>query len=147
NASCGSVTNSATLSLYQSTAVSALAILVRNVGESATFNVAASGTGPFSYVWKKDNAVIAGQTGSSLTLSNITLADDGTYTVEVTGMCNTAGQSAALHVNIPPTADIFSPTNDTSLLAPANFTLAVTAQDFDGSVTNVEFFEGANKLG
>jgi hypothetical protein len=147
NGPCHSVTNSATLSLYDSTAVSALAILVRNIGDSATFSVAASGSGPFTYVWKKDNVVITGQTNSSLTLSNISLADDGTYTVEVTGMCNTAEQNAALHVNIPPAIDIFSPTNDASFLAPANFTLAVNAQDFDGSVTNVEFFETTNKLG
>src|SRR6185295_4752122 len=98
-------------------------------------------------VWKRNNSIIIGQTGNSLTVSNITFADEGSYTVEVTGACNTAIQSTALHVNIPPTVTIFSPTNGTSFVIPANFAVAANAFDVDGSVTNVEFFEGTNKLG
>jgi hypothetical protein len=40
-----------------------------------------------------------------------------------------------------------SPSNGASFVAPANITLTATANDTDGSVTKVEFFEGANKLG
>ena len=53
------------------------------VGDSLTLSVVADGLGPFSYRWLKGGAEITGQTGSSLALSNLQVADGGTYTVEV----------------------------------------------------------------
>jgi glucose/arabinose dehydrogenase/PKD repeat protein len=50
-------------------------------------------------------------------------------------------------LNNPPTAALTSPANGASFNAPANITLAATANDTDGTVAKVEFFEGANKLG
>jgi len=49
--------------------------------------------------------------------------------------------------NIPPTIAWASPANGASFVAPANITLTATANDADGSVARVEFFDGANKLG
>src|SRR5439155_167327 len=40
-----------------------------------------------------------------------------------------------------------SPTNGASFTAPANVPIIATAQDFDGTVTNVAFFDGATFLG
>jgi len=50
-------------------------------------------------------------------------------------------------VNIPPTADILSPTNDATFVAGTPLTLQATASDPDGTVTQVEFFDGASSLG
>ncbi|MCX6929950.1 MAG: PQQ-dependent sugar dehydrogenase, partial [Verrucomicrobia bacterium] len=50
-------------------------------------------------------------------------------------------------VNVPPTVAINSPTNGASLPAPANIPITATAQDADGSVTNVGFFDGGTFLG
>src|SRR5712671_2008756 len=49
--------------------------------------------------------------------------------------------------NVPPTVAIDSPTNGASFTAPAIVTISATANDSDGSVTNVAFFDGATFLG
>jgi hypothetical protein len=70
------------------------------------------------------------------------------YSVEVTGFCGTAVQSATLYVNNPPTVSIVTPTNGTVFIAPANITVVADARDVDGTVTNVQFFQSTtNKLG
>lgn len=98
---CGSVTNAATLALAAATTATPLADLTRNTGESATFSTVAAGDGPFTYAWRHNGAVLAGQSGASLTLASVTQADAGTYTVEVSGRCNTVTNSAALTVIAP----------------------------------------------
>ncbi|WP_343302720.1 PQQ-dependent sugar dehydrogenase [Chitinophaga niabensis] len=49
--------------------------------------------------------------------------------------------------NISPAVSLTAPTNGASFTAPANITLTATATDSDGTVTKVEFFNGASKLG
>jgi glucose/arabinose dehydrogenase len=50
-------------------------------------------------------------------------------------------------VNMPPTVDITSPTNGASFTAPANVPIVATANDSDGSVESVVFFDGDTFLG
>jgi hypothetical protein len=50
-------------------------------------------------------------------------------------------------VDSPPTVSISTPTNGASFVAPANIPVAATASDSDGSVTNLEIFNGTTKLG
>src|SRR5262249_13065609 len=64
---CGSLTNSANLTLKTVTGASSLNSLVRCVGDSASFTTVASGSGPFSYVWQKDGTVL-GETSNTLNL-------------------------------------------------------------------------------
>jgi flagellar hook assembly protein FlgD len=49
--------------------------------------------------------------------------------------------------NLLPTVSITSPANGATLPQPATVTINATATDSDGSVTKVEFFQGATKLG
>ncbi len=49
--------------------------------------------------------------------------------------------------NIPPTVNITYPNDGDVFTVPVNITITANASDSDGSVTLVEFFEGANKLG
>ncbi len=49
--------------------------------------------------------------------------------------------------SLPPTVVITNPANNTILSAPASFTLAATASSSSGTVTNVQFFQGATSLG
>ena len=49
--------------------------------------------------------------------------------------------------NTPPTVEITSPTNNAVFNPPASVTILVTATDAEGSVTNVEFFNGTSSLG
>ena len=84
-------------------------------GGTATFTTTSSGPGPFTYVWKKGATVLnngdlggrvtitSGPNSSTLTISNVQASDADTYTVEATGDCSTATQTATLSINPPTT--------------------------------------------
>jgi plastocyanin len=63
------------------------------------------------------------------------------YNFGMTGQVNVAA------VALPPTVSITNPVNNATFSAPASFTLAATAASSGGSVTNVQFFQGATSLG
>jgi hypothetical protein len=50
-------------------------------------------------------------------------------------------------LNNPPQITLVGPTNGTLFTAPTNILLSANASDPDGSVSKVEFFQGATKLG
>ncbi|MFO1513416.1 MAG: Ig-like domain-containing protein [Verrucomicrobiota bacterium] len=62
------------------------------------------------------------------------------------GVDTSTPQTFSIGLNIPPTVQIVSPTNGASFFQPGNFTVLAEAQDVDGTVTNVQFFTGTNKL-
>ena len=73
------------------------------IGESVSLSVAATGSGPFQYAWFKDGLAIAGASGSTLTLSNLSAANTGGYHVVVTGRGGSAdSRSAFVTVLVPP---------------------------------------------
>jgi hypothetical protein len=49
--------------------------------------------------------------------------------------------------NIAPTVSITAPVNNASFVAPATITIAATAADTDGTISNVQFFNGATLIG
>ena len=121
---CGSVTRSATLTVKQNTSTTKPNDQTVCAGSTASFSTTASGTGPFTFVWKKGMTVlnngdfggrvtiVSSGTTSTLTISNVQAGDVGTYSVETTGACGTAIQSAVLTLDsTPPT--ITCPSNIT----------------------------------
>jgi hypothetical protein len=67
------------------------------VGATPTLNVGVTGTGPFTYQWRKNGVAIAGATGSSYLPPAVTAADHGArYTVLVTGAAGTAASVEAV---------------------------------------------------
>ena len=80
-------------------------------GGTATFTTTASGPGAFTFVWKKGATVLnngdlggrvtitSGSNTSTLSITSVQASDADTYTVEATGQCSTATQSATLTVN------------------------------------------------
>jgi hypothetical protein len=66
------------------------------LGQTATFTVTASGTGPFTYQWQKNGAPISGATTSSFTTPGTTLADNGaTFVVVVSNSSGSTTSNAA----------------------------------------------------
>ena len=65
------------------------------LGSNVTFSVAATGTAPITYQWKKGGVDISGETSNSFTKSGLTLADEGIYTCEVTNLCRTVTSNNA----------------------------------------------------
>ena len=57
---------------------------------NATFSVSAYGTGTLTYQWRKDGVNIPGATGTSLTITNVQMADEAAYTVVVTDLSGSA---------------------------------------------------------
>ena len=69
-------------------------------GGSVTFKVTATGTAPLRYQWRKGTANISGATGTSLTLTNVSDTQAGSYSVVVTnGVGSAASDPAVLTVN------------------------------------------------
>jgi plastocyanin len=63
------------------------------------------------------------------------------YIIGMKGLINVTAS------NVPPTISITNPADGATFSAPASFTLAATASDSDGTVTNVQFLNGASLLG
>ena len=70
-------------------------------GGSASFFVWAGGEGPLTYQWKKDGVDLPTQTSRVLTLTGLTLADGGLYTVAVSNAHGGVVSSAAT-LNVVP---------------------------------------------
>lgn len=70
-------------------------------GGYVTFSAPAIGTEPLRYQWRKGTDALAGQTNSSLTLTNLQLSDAGDYSVVVTNVAGTATSSNATLTILP----------------------------------------------
>src|SRR5581483_1686437 len=98
------VTNTATLTVSTNIAATPLNSQVLCPGNPATFTTTASGTGPFSYVWRLNGAQLSGQTSNTLNLPTVSSTNAGTYSVEVYGSCNSVTNTAMLTVSTNITA-------------------------------------------
>lgn len=122
-------------------------------GDTASFTTTASGPGPITFVWKKGATVLnngdlggrvtitSGPTTSTLSISGTVASDSDIYTVEASGSCSTATQSATLTVN--PTTTATDPVDQTVCQgATASFSTTATGTDLhyawtlDGSPFN-----------
>lgn len=65
-------------------------------GRIAVFNVAASGSPPPSYQWKKDGTTLSDATDATLLLTNVTPASAGTYQCVVTNSAGSAVTRTAI---------------------------------------------------
>ncbi|MFL6333458.1 MAG: immunoglobulin domain-containing protein [Pyrinomonadaceae bacterium] len=98
-----------------------------NAGQTATFNVAASGTAPFQYRWQKNGSEIAGANGASLSVANAQAGDAGTYTVVVSNAAGSATSSGAvLTVITPPTITTQPAAQTAPLGSNVSFTVAAS---------------------
>lgn len=71
-------------------------------GDSISFAVAATGTAPLTYQWRKDGVAIAGATSATYVIGSATSASAGQYTAVVTNAAGSAtSATAALLVTTP----------------------------------------------
>ncbi len=77
--------------------------LTRNVNQSATFSVTATGLPAPTYQWRRDGANISGATSATYTINPVHASHAGAYTVVVTNSTGSVtSQAAQLTVNTPP---------------------------------------------
>jgi RHS repeat-associated protein len=120
----------------------------------ATFTLtatAADSDGSISKVEFYNGATLLGTATAapySFTWSNVVA---GTYSVTAKAYDNlgavTTSSAITLVSNILPTVSITAPANNATFTAPANITLTASAADNDGSVSKVEFYNGATLVG
>jgi pectate lyase len=103
------------------------ASLTANVGGTASFSVAASGTAPLSYQWFHDTVLLPGKTFATLALTGLVAGDAGAYTVTVTNSVGSVPSDAAtLTLNYPP-AIITPPAPQSAALGgAASFSVSVS---------------------
>lgn len=103
------------------------------VGESAQFQVIASGAGTLSYQWRRNGQTITGATSATYTRPNVTLADTGaTFDCVVTNSFGNATTRAALltvTTDTRPTATITSPVIGTTFAGGQTLSFGGTATD------------------
>jgi Beta-propeller repeat/Immunoglobulin domain/Abnormal spindle-like microcephaly-assoc'd, ASPM-SPD-2-Hydin len=96
--SVGSVTsNAATLTVNSPPSiVTQPASQTVTAGQTATFNVAVTGTTPFSYQWLRNGANIPGATASTFTTAPVTISDSGAlFSVTVSNLAGSVSSNAA----------------------------------------------------
>ncbi|MEO6669290.1 MAG: immunoglobulin domain-containing protein [Ferruginibacter sp.] len=88
------ITNNATLTVNSSCTPVSISSqpqnLTKNVGNTATFNVSVSGTGPFTYYWYKNFVQIPGANNSSYTTPMLKFEDNGNKYKCIVKNCNNA---------------------------------------------------------
>lgn len=112
------------------------------LGDGAAFNVNASGDGPLSYQWFKDNTEIIGATGNTYIVQTATLNDAGSYHATVTNDAGTATSDiATLTVNepTPPTPPTPTITALSTTIGPVNQWLYIFGTNFIAEQTNILF--------
>jgi len=100
--SWGSITSSvATLFIIEPVITLQPANQFADAGQSANFTVAAIGSAPFTYQWRKNGTNISAPNSPTLTLADVSSADLGTYSVLVSTPYGSAVSSnAALTINL-----------------------------------------------
>ncbi|WP_424314217.1 immunoglobulin domain-containing protein, partial [Haloferula sp.] len=88
-------------------------------GNEVTLQVQAFGEPPLSYKWYRNDVLLPDATGSALLLASVSLADAGTYRVEVSNPDGLVTDTFELMVNTPPvieeiTAVAYAPTGGTA---------------------------------
>ncbi len=70
-------------------------------GKGITFQVSAAGLGSLSYQWRKDGTLVPGGTDAFLSLSNLQMADAGSYSVVITNMFGCITSTPAILIMNP----------------------------------------------
>ncbi|HOC54384.1 MAG TPA: immunoglobulin domain-containing protein [Verrucomicrobiota bacterium] len=120
---------------------------------TVSFNAAAEGNKPLSYQWRKngtnvlDSCNVSGATNKTLVISNVTEADNGTYTIVVTNDLDSANASATL-VLVPKTAPCTSLTTRHWFTGGADGRLASgLTQGTNGILYGTTYAGGTSNLG
>jgi VCBS repeat-containing protein len=144
-----SVTNSATLSVLVPVTATDLADATVERGEDSLFSTSVSGSAPIVFEWTLDGTPI-GTNGPALLVTTSGLSA-GPHIVQFigTGPCGSVTRSATLMIeaNVPPTVTITSPADGAIFISPADINIVADARDIDGTISQVEFFQGTQLLG
>jgi hypothetical protein len=99
-------------------------------GQTATFNVLAVYSPPFSYQWLFNGTNIPGATNASYSIPDVQPDNDGAYSVVVSdAVTNISSSNAVLTVVYPPPVIVFEPTNS-GVIVGSNVTFSAGATSY-----------------
>ncbi|HUG13091.1 MAG TPA: immunoglobulin domain-containing protein, partial [Opitutaceae bacterium] len=114
-------------------------------GEPASFTVAATGTAPLSYQWRKGGVNIGGATSATYNIAATVAADAGSYTCVVTNVAGSAtSNDATLTVNVPPSITSHPASKTVVIGSDATFSVTATGT---APITYQWRRDGANVVG
>ena len=146
---CGTTaSNAAVLTVNPATSIATQPVGTAGCeGQNTTFTVVAIGTGNLSYQWKYGSTNI-GSNAASFNIPSTTTADDGNYSVVVTGTCgNATSITVALNVYPSPTTNATISTadiTDGSLCGKNEVTLSANGTNSQESVGQWSVVGGAD---
>lgn len=97
------------------------------VGDNVTFSVVTAGTGPFTYVWRRNGQPFGAPNESTLSLTNVAQAQAAVYSVVVSNTAGSATSDGALLV-VGGFPVITVPPQSASVAAGTTVTFSVTAE-------------------
>ena len=123
-------------------------------GQTATFSVAASGSGTLSYQWRKNGTAVSGATSASYTTPATSATDSGSqFSVRVSNGAGSATSNAAtLTVNAPVAQQTIWPsttvptTVDSGQAGTVELGVSLKS-DTAGTITSIRFYKSANNTG
>ena len=80
--------------------------LVKTVGDSASFDVAATGTAPLAYQWRFNDTDLTGATTNAYSITNVQMSQAGNYTVVVTNVGGSVTSSVAVLTIVSTNANV-----------------------------------------
>jgi len=96
-------------------------------GQRVIFSVAAEGTGPLSYQWRRGGLLIAGATSASYSIAAVEVADAGLYDVVVSNLGRSVSSAVAELVVETPVQITANPSNISAAVgAQISFTVSAT---------------------
>lgn len=103
-------------------------------GTNIALNVAATGSNPLRYQWRRNGASISSATNAALSLTDVNTGQSGDYTVVVTNIAGAATSAiATVTINNPPTPDSTRPT--LTVTSPTTALITVTSNTIPMSGT------------
>lgn len=133
---CGTTQSApAALAVLTSVGASAPQDALACAGDEATFSTTPTGSGPFTYQWRKDGLDLAGANAATLELTGLAESDAGLYSVLVGGACGALETPpAALVVGGVTTTYCTSKLNSAGCLPAIGFTGAPSLSSAAGYV-------------
>jgi GH35 family endo-1,4-beta-xylanase len=117
--------------------------------------VASDSDGTISTVQFYRGTTLLGSDATSPYSFTISGATAGTYAITARATDNSGGVTTSAIVNVTvnpapnqaPTVSITAPANNATFTAPASVTITASATDVDGTISNVQFYNGTTLLG
>jgi alpha-tubulin suppressor-like RCC1 family protein len=117
-------------------------------GSQVAFTVAATGTSPLTYSWKKNGSAIATAPNSATyTISAVAASDSGQYSCTVSNGCIQSATSSNVHLTITMPPTISAPTANTTISKIVGDTVTLTVTASGTGTLSYQWYKGSTTVG